>query len=78
MKISTFKVDNYRSLRQVSLDKLGNLNLLIGKNSGGKSNILEAMSLFFSEFEPVKGTTTGLNEYFWYKGSTKPIAFEAT
>jgi hypothetical protein len=78
LKISTFKVDNYRSLRQVSLDKLGNLNLLIGKNSGGKSNILEAMSLFFSEFEPVKGTTTGLNEYFWYKGSTKPIAFEAT
>ncbi|MDA4134466.1 MAG: AAA family ATPase [Thaumarchaeota archaeon] len=76
MKISTFKVDNYRSLRQVTLDNLGSLNLLIGKNSGGKSNILEAMSLFFSEFEPVKGATTGLNEYFWYKGSTKPITFE--
>jgi hypothetical protein len=76
LKISTFKVDNYRSLREVSLDKLGNLNTLVGKNSSGKSNILEAMNLFFSEFEPVKGTTTGLNEYFWYKGSTKPIVFE--
>jgi predicted ATPase len=78
LKISAFKVGNYRSLREVSLDKLGNLNLLIGRNSGGKSNILEAMSLFFSEFEPVKGTTTGLNEYFWYKGSTRPITFEVT
>jgi len=77
LKISTFKVDNYRSLRQISFDGLGNLNLLIGKNSSGKSNILEAMNLFFSEFEPIKGTTTGLNEYLWCKGSTKPIAFEA-
>ena len=73
LKISTFKVDNFRSLKQVTLDKLDNLNVLIGRNSSGKSNILEAMNLFFSEFEPVKGTTTGLNEYFWYKGSTKPI-----
>jgi predicted ATP-dependent endonuclease of OLD family len=79
LKISTFKVDNYRSLKQITLDNLGNLNILIGKNSSGKSNILEAMNMFFSEFEPVKGTTVGLDEYLWNKESNnKPIVFEVT
>ncbi len=76
MKITSFKVDNYRSLRRVSLENLGNLNVLVGRNSSGKSNILEAMRLFFSEFEPAKGTTAGLDEYVWSKGSTEPIVFE--
>lgn len=76
MKISSFRVVNYRSLRELSLENLGNLNVLVGRNSAGKSNILEAMNLFFSEFEPVKGATSGLDEYLWTKGSTRPIVFD--
>jgi len=78
LKLSAFKVENYRSLKQVSLENMAELNVLIGKNSSGKSNLLEAMNMFFSEFEPVKGATPGLNEYIWHKGSTGPVVFEAT
>ena len=78
MKVSSFKVENYRSLKAINLEKLGNLNILLGKNSSGKSNVLEAMNLFFGRVRAGKGTTPGLNEYFWYKGSNKPIVFEVT
>lgn len=76
MKISSFRVVNYRSLRELALEKLGNLNVLVGRNSVGKSNILEAMNLFFSEFEPLRGSTAGLDEYLWTKGSARPIVFD--
>jgi predicted ATPase len=42
MRLDRLKVDNYRSLRDVDL-KLHPLNLLIGTNASGKSNILDAL-----------------------------------
>ena len=42
--ITTLKLTNFRSLGQDVEIKLGRLNLLVGTNSGGKSNILRAIS----------------------------------
>ena len=75
-KILFINIKNFRSLRDVKLDEVNDLNILVGKNSCGKSNLLEGLDLFFSEFALVGGTTTGLDPFFWYnKGTTKPIEF---
>jgi len=48
MYISSLKIKNYRSLESVSI-KFDKLNVLCGPNSSGKSNILRAITLGFSD-----------------------------
>jgi putative ATP-dependent endonuclease of the OLD family len=79
MKLTEFHIRNFRSLRDVHLGDLENLNVLIGKNSSGKSNILEGLSLLFENFSVTGGVTTGLVEYMWFNRRTQdPIEFTAT
>ncbi len=40
-------IQNYRSLKDITIDDLKQLNVFIGKNGSGKSHILEALELFF-------------------------------
>ena len=47
MKIKKLVVQNYRNLKDVSLE-FGNLTIFIGKNDVGKSNILKVLDLFFN------------------------------
>jgi predicted ATPase len=42
--ITEFKIENYKSIEDLSI-KLGRINVLIGENGCGKSNILEAIAL---------------------------------
>ena len=66
MKIEQLHFRNFRSLREVDLDDLSDLNVLVGKNSSGKSNILEGISFLFDNFSATGGSMAGLNEYLWY------------
>jgi len=47
MKIKKLVVQNYRNLKDVSLE-FGDLTIFIGKNDVGKSNILKVLDLFFN------------------------------
>lgn len=47
--IKDFEVTNFRHFRNLRLKKLSRVNLFVGKNSAGKSALLEAMLLFFSK-----------------------------
>lgn len=77
MKITYFRVKNFRSLRDVEFKDLGNLNIFVGKNSSGKSNVLEALGIFFDDFSIKGGSTTGLDKYCWHNKKTgNPIEFE--
>lgn len=80
MKVRSIRIKNYRSLRDVSLDDVGDLTVFIGPNSSGKSNLLEALDLFFKEFDLTKvKTTSGLDDYLWYDRDTdNPIEFALT
>jgi len=80
MKIRQFSVKNYRSLRDVKLENIGNLTVLIGTNSSGKSNLLEALMLFFNELDPAVQRNIGaIDEYVWYDREYKnAIQFELT
>lgn len=50
MKIKKLVVQNYRNLKDISLE-FGNLTIFIGKNDVGKSNILKVLDLFFNWME---------------------------
>lgn len=45
MRVRSFAVQGYRSLADVRLDHLGQLNVFYGENGSGKSNILQALAL---------------------------------
>ena len=51
------KVKNYKSLRNLDL-RLGRLNVLVGPNAAGKSNILDCLA-FLSELATWRGTRSG-------------------
>jgi putative ATP-dependent endonuclease of the OLD family len=47
MKLTTATIRRFRSIDEVDLSECGQLNVLIGKNNSGKSNVLSAVQLFF-------------------------------
>ena len=42
--ITEFKIENYKSVEKLTIN-LGRVNVFIGENGCGKSNILEAITL---------------------------------
>ena len=44
--LTSFYADAYRGLRELNLPELGRVNLLVGKNSSGKTSLLEAIQLY--------------------------------
>ncbi len=68
MKLKEFHVKNFRSLKEVSLTNIGELSVFIGANSSGKTNILDAMRLFFNEFDQAPQRNIGaINDYIWFE-----------
>lgn len=49
MKLSQFKIKNFRRYKEEVIINIKNLTAFIGKNDAGKSTILEAMDIFFNE-----------------------------
>lgn len=47
MKIHSAEIRNFRSIRKQEIDFSPNVNVLIGKNNVGKTNISKALGLFF-------------------------------
>ncbi|MEW1828359.1 AAA family ATPase [Streptomyces sp. NPDC088196] len=73
----------FRSLRDAALEDCGNLNVLIGKNNSGKSNLLSAIRLFFDFFQTSGAVATISPGIFrqtdWHgKDSTLPIEIRVT
>lgn len=48
MKITEIKIENFKGIKYLHIKGLGDVNVFIGKNSSGKSSILEAITSFFS------------------------------
>jgi AAA15 family ATPase/GTPase len=51
--LDSLRVQNFRCLKDFTADKLGDVNLIVGKNNSGKSTVLEAVLFFSNE---AKGT----------------------
>ena len=47
--LHSLEIRNYRNLRHLAIEKLGRVNLLVGKNNTGKTSVLEAISIYCQE-----------------------------
>lgn len=52
--ISSFYIKNYKNIENLELHDLKQVNILVGANNAGKSNVLEAISLYASNFSPYR------------------------
>jgi len=50
MKIKTIKIHNFRSIKEQSFDLI-NYSLLVGVNESGKSNIIDAIRVFYDDLK---------------------------
>lgn len=44
------RIENFRSIRSLTMSDLEDYNAIVGLNSAGKSNILRALNLFFNDY----------------------------
>ena len=52
LRIESLTIKQFRALRQLSIDSLGRVNLITGRNNTGKSSVLEALRLLASSGSP--------------------------
>jgi predicted ATPase len=79
LKIVGFEIENYRSISKTHATKLESLVVLIGKNSSGKSNVLEGLASAFQFFDIAGGNTPGIDDYVFYeRRSRSPARFTVT
>ncbi|MCY1137112.1 AAA family ATPase [Actinoplanes sp. Pm04-4] len=55
MKLTTLALNNYRSITTTAMNDCSSLNVLIGRNNSGKSNLLSALVFFFRHINPESG-----------------------
>ncbi|MDD4967961.1 MAG: AAA family ATPase [Paludibacter sp.] len=48
MKIKSIKIENYRGIKDISIELMDNLNVFVGINGSGKTTILDAISISLS------------------------------
>lgn len=69
--IRSVTIKGYRGLEHFEMDKLGRINLLVGKNNSGKSSVLEALYLLGSG-----GSTRALSRILRGRGELADIGGE--
>jgi len=74
MRLIGLKIQNFRSVQQLSLNNLGNFNVFIGKNNAGKSTVINAINHFFSMMDISLVTEVFSKDDFRNKKLDKPIA----
>lgn len=51
LSIKQIKICNFRSIEKININNVGNINVFVGPNEGGKSNILKALEWFSNDNE---------------------------
>src|SRR2546428_1023041 len=44
--LNSLEIRNFRGFRNLQIERLGRVNLIVGKNNVGKSNLLEALQIY--------------------------------
>jgi len=65
MIITTLKINNFKSIKDMSLEFVEGKNIIVGQNNSGKSNIISAINLVIGEKYPPKR----FDDKFYYKNS---------
>lgn len=64
MKIKSFEIENYRSLKYIKIEEFEISTIFYGLNNAGKSNILNALHLIFKRKQKLSGETLSALENF--------------
>lgn len=81
VRFKRFKVSNFKSLKSAELD-LGQLNILLGRNASGKTNVLELFKFAFGCLRPVSSPATpfapwwGYGNIVWGGKEDQPVSVE--
>ena len=70
MHIETVEIRNFRSLRAVRVDLQAGLNVVLGRNNSGKTNLLTAIRHSLGP-SPSRGDTLWLDEDDFYRESAR-------
>lgn len=65
MIITTLKINNFKSIKDMSLEFVEGKNIIVGQNNSGKSNIISAINLVIGKKYPPKR----FDDKFYYKNS---------
>ena len=66
--IEIIHIKNFRGIKELKLDNLGQINIIAGKNNTSKSSILEALALSLSAKEGQQLFTKILREILLWRG----------
>jgi energy-coupling factor transporter ATP-binding protein EcfA2 len=50
--LDSVRIDGFRGLKNLRLDDLGRINILVGENNSGKTSILEALAILCNPLDP--------------------------
>lgn len=65
LALESLEIKNFRPFQNLRIEKLGRVNLIVGKNSVGKSSVLEALQLYANQgsLSTIIEVLEGRNEY---------------
>jgi AAA15 family ATPase/GTPase len=69
--LNSLEIRNYRNLRHLTIEKLGRVNLLVGKNNTGKTSVLEAVAIYATQLDElitIKSLLQRRGEYYYNLG----------
>lgn len=46
LKLESLRIQNFRTFKDLTIDRLGRINLIVGKNNVGKTSLLEGINLY--------------------------------
>jgi AAA domain, putative AbiEii toxin, Type IV TA system len=70
-QIESFTIEQFRGLRNLRLQGLGGINLLVGQNNAGKSSVLEALSCYSHPLDGFHWLETGLRRSGRTRGGSR-------
>lgn len=74
MYLSNLRIQNFKSIRELTLDLRKGKNVIVGKNNSGKSNIIKAIDLILGEQSPTYSKSDNITENDFFNGNiTEPI-----
>jgi len=81
--LTSLAIKRFRALEDFKVDKLGRVNLIVGKNNSGKSTVLEALQIYAgnAQFGLLESIAAGHDEKFRLRDSDRedldsPLPFE--
>lgn len=78
LRLRRFEIFNFRSIRHAVVDNLQSFVVFTGQNNAGKSNLLEALTLLFSQFDSIGGKIQAPDEFLWFQRNRRePAVFRA-